>query len=74
MKRYLQYLTAHLFRRRAKRDAKPGEAARVWAQTQSKFAALAKFCVSGEMTWWLERGTDEDVLISPHMGKLNKQH
>ena len=36
--------------------------------------ALAKFCVSGEMTWWLERGTDEDVLISPHMGKLNKQH
>ena len=39
--------------------------------------ALAKFCddrVDGAMTWWLERGTEEDVVLSPHMGKMNKQH
>ena len=49
------------------------------ALTEAGFAvfALAKFCddrVDGAMTWWLERGTDDDVVVSPHMGKLNKQH
>mmetsp|Transcript_44599 Transcript_44599/g.81419 ORF Transcript_44599/g.81419 Transcript_44599/m.81419 type:complete len:222 (+) Transcript_44599:57-722(+) len=39
--------------------------------------ALARFCderVAGAMTWWLERGPEEEVEISPHMGKINKQH
>ena len=39
--------------------------------------ALARFCddrVEGAMTWWRERGGDEDVVVSPHMGKLNKEH
>lgn len=39
--------------------------------------ALARFCddrVQGAMTWWLERGPEEEVVISPHMGKINKQH
>ena len=39
--------------------------------------ALAKFCddrVEGKMLWWLERGTDDDVVLSPHIGKMNKQH
>lgn len=39
--------------------------------------ALARFCddrVGGSMTWWLERGPESDVVVSPHMGKINKQH
>ena len=42
--------------------------------------ALARFCVEDRgsvaktMSWWLERGPDSDVVISPHMGKMNKQH
>eukprot|EP00747_Dinoflagellata_sp_TGD_P166760 gnl/TRDRNA2_/TRDRNA2_190058_c0_seq1.p1 gnl/TRDRNA2_/TRDRNA2_190058_c0~~gnl/TRDRNA2_/TRDRNA2_190058_c0_seq1.p1 ORF type:complete len:221 (+),score=48.00 gnl/TRDRNA2_/TRDRNA2_190058_c0_seq1:107-769(+) len=39
--------------------------------------SLARFCddrVQGAMTWWLERGPEEEVLTSPHMGKINKQH
>ena len=39
--------------------------------------ALARFCddrVQGSMTWWLERGPEDDVVVSPHMGKMNKQH
>lgn len=39
--------------------------------------ALARFCddrVGGAMEWWRERGGDDEVVISPHMGKLNKQH
>ena len=39
--------------------------------------SLARFCddrVEGSMTWWRERGGDDEVVVSPHMGKLNKQH
>lgn len=35
---------------------------------------LATFCKDGDMRWWLERGGDEDVIKSPHVGKVLKQH
>lgn len=35
---------------------------------------LATFCASGDMRWWLERGSDDDVVTSPHMGKIHKAH
>mmetsp|Transcript_19064 Transcript_19064/g.35764 ORF Transcript_19064/g.35764 Transcript_19064/m.35764 type:complete len:229 (+) Transcript_19064:37-723(+) len=56
-------------------SALPGRS-RLQKEGYSVFA-LARFCddrVSGSMTWWLERGTEDDVCISPHMGKMNKQH
>mmetsp|Transcript_1619 Transcript_1619/g.6234 ORF Transcript_1619/g.6234 Transcript_1619/m.6234 type:complete len:159 (-) Transcript_1619:1755-2231(-) len=33
---------------------------------------LASFCTTGDMRWWRERGPDEDVVVSPHMGKIHK--
>lgn len=35
---------------------------------------LATFCRNGDMRWWLERGPEDDVVVSPHMGKIHKQH
>lgn len=35
---------------------------------------LATFCMDGDMRWWLERGSQDDVIQSPHAGKVLKQH
>ena len=59
----------------AGKSAQPGRGL-LTDQGYSVFA-LAKFCddrVEGKMLWWLERGTDDDVVLSPHIGKMNKQH
>jgi adenine phosphoribosyltransferase len=35
---------------------------------------LATFCQNGDMRWWLERGTEDEVVTSPYMGQINKEH
>jgi adenine phosphoribosyltransferase len=35
---------------------------------------LATFCKDGDMRWWLERGMEDEVVTSPYIGKISKEH